>query len=787
METVLLRTRAEWRRRWPSLLTLVALIAIAGTVTLTAFAGARRTDSAPTRFMQAERTNDVFIDMGTPLTMDGVKELMSLPHFRDSTVYAAVAAFPLDRYMPTLAPIGIEQREAVGRGLLIEGRRPASDAAGEITLSETHARQLGAGVGDRIPFAAFAHEEMARCLYSEALDASCEKVFATPRLELEVVGILRTGNDVNNRLDDRTTASISMLGPGFFERYRDDVGWSILVSGRLDRGTTPESFARAVQAAMPDGVEPRIEVINASATLDAVDVLTTALLLFGAVALLAGAFAVGQAVARHVASGATDRATLSSLGAGRLLVLADAVTPLAGAALAGVALAVMGAYVASPLMPLGFARRIEPRRGFDLDATVFVLGAVAMLVLVVACAVVVAWRSLPGAPRATQSSRSPVERVATASPSAPLAVGLRHAFSPGRGERAVPTRSALFGVVAATTGVLAVLGFSAGLSHLLDTPSLYGWSYDVTRIDTDDTERVLADPAVEDVAEASAQMEVRVNGRPTPAMALRAIRGDISPAIVSGRAPSSPGEIALGKDTFAATSVHLGDTVTVEGPEGAVSMRVVGRGVFPELDDARALADGAYLHADDVSRVGLGDGFRTLVVDLRPDVDPRAFAQSLIPEGADEDEAPIVPVPPAEIEKLQQVEALPRVLAAFLAVLGAIAVAHSLVVSVRRRTGDFAVLRALGFRPRDVRAAVSWQAASLGAVGAAIGIPLGVLVGRFGWSRVAGSIGVLEVHRVPGVVLLVAVPVAVLLAIAIALLPSRRAARIHPAEVLRTE
>jgi ABC-type lipoprotein release transport system permease subunit len=109
------------------------------------------------------------------------------------------------------------------------------------------------------------------------------------------------------------------------------------------------------------------------------------------------------------------------------------------------------------------------------------------------------------------------------------------------------------------------------------------------------------------------------------------------------------------------------------------------------------------------------------------------------------------------------------------------------VISVRRRASDFAVLRALGFRPRDVRASVSWQAAALATLGALIGLPLGVLVGRFAWARIAANIGVLEAQRLPLIVMLLAIPVAVILAIAIALVPARRAARIHPAEVLRTE
>jgi hypothetical protein len=438
-------------------------------------------------------------------------------------------------------------------------------------------------------------------------------------------------------------------------------------------------------------------------------------------------------------------------------------------------------------MPVGFARRIETSRGLDLDVTLFALSAAVILTFVVACAVVAGWRSMTADRRTPGRSASPVERVVAGVPSAPAAVGLRNAFSRGRGDHAVPVRSALLGVVGATTGVVAVLAFSSALSHLVDTPRLYGWSYDVGLIDTQFESEVKANPAVEALAEFYAQFEVRVAGRPTYAMAFGPIEGDIEPVITSGRAPELPGEIALGGDTLAATGLDIGDTVRIEGVQGALSARVVGRAVFPQADDTRPLADGVYLHHEDVEVVGVGEGISdALVVKLRSGTDARAFAGGLIPDGG-EDEAPTLPVPPAEIEKVQQIEALPRVLGAFLVVLGLIALAHSLAVSARRRAGDFAVLRALGFRPRDVKSAVSWQAASTGAVGAVIGIPLGVLLGRFAWSRVAANIGVLEVQRVPALVLLAAIPVAVVLAVAIALVPARRAARLRPAEVLRSE
>src|SRR5262245_1495294 len=104
-----MRARAETRRRWGSLLLLAILIGVAGAVTLTAFAGARRTDSSPARFMRADATNDVFVDIPQYLSTKGVNEVATLPQVARSTVYAAYAVFPVGQYMPVFAPVSSEQ------------------------------------------------------------------------------------------------------------------------------------------------------------------------------------------------------------------------------------------------------------------------------------------------------------------------------------------------------------------------------------------------------------------------------------------------------------------------------------------------------------------------------------------------------------------------------------------------------------------------------------------------------------------------------------------------------
>ena len=70
-------------------------------------------------------------------------------------------------------------------------------------------------------------------------------------------------------------------------------------------------------------------------------------------------------------------------------------------------------------------------------------------------------------------------------------------------------------------------------------------------------------------------------------------------------------------------------------------------------------------------------------------------------------------------------------LAGLLALLAAAALAHLLVTSVRRRRRDLAILKSLGFVRGQVSAAVAWQATTVALLALAVGLPLGVALGRW--------------------------------------------------------
>jgi ABC-type antimicrobial peptide transport system permease subunit len=142
---------------------------------------------------------------------------------------------------------------------------------------------------------------------------------------------------------------------------------------------------------------------------------------------------------------------------------------------------------------------------------------------------------------------------------------------------------------------------------------------------------------------------------------------------------------------------------------------------------------------------------------------------------------------PQDVVFLRAVRTLPIALAGFLILLAIAAVGHALASTVRRRRHELAVLRAIGFRPRQSAACIAALAATVGIIGLVLGIPLGVAAGRLTWHWVAERTPLLYVAPIATVAVLLSVPITLLLANALAAYPARRAARISTAEVLRTE
>ena len=144
-------------------------------------------------------------------------------------------------------------------------------------------------------------------------------------------------------------------------------------------------------------------------------------------------------------------------------------------------------------------------------------------------------------------------------------------------------------------------------------------------------------------------------------------------------------------------------------------------------------------------------------------------------------------LPLAQVQAVKDMAVLPLVLSAFLAVLAVGAVGHALSIAVRRRSHELAVLRALGLTRRQSRLVVVTQASLLAAIGIIFGIPLGLALGRVLWHAAANMTPLAYEPPIALAALLLIVPVALVAANLLAAWPARRAARLHAAQILRTE
>ena len=142
---------------------------------------------------------------------------------------------------------------------------------------------------------------------------------------------------------------------------------------------------------------------------------------------------------------------------------------------------------------------------------------------------------------------------------------------------------------------------------------------------------------------------------------------------------------------------------------------------------------------------------------------------------------------PGDIKNYAAIRDTPLVLGAVLVLLAVGTLAHVLVTGVRRRRRDLAVLKTLGLVRSQLLRVVSWEASVLAGVALLVGLPLGVLAGRWAWAVFAGSAGVSGAADVPVALVLLAIPVTLALANLIAAGPGWDAARLRPAAILRTE
>ncbi|MGH9014743.1 MAG: FtsX-like permease family protein [Acidimicrobiia bacterium] len=799
--------RSVLARRWGQVVVLALVVGTAGAIVLTATAGARRTASSFDRFAMSTRAYDVLVFF-RELGPSTVADVRGLPGVEAAAVVDAPAVqFADGDFIAAGAPTDDVVFRDVARTRIVAGRDTAPGAPEEVVIGEPLAEQQGIEVGDSLVLVTFTPEQI-QALVGEVGTPIPQP--EGPRIRMDVVGISRSPVDLSQQGD---AGGILLLSHAFTEKYGDRIGSYIdVLLVRLTEGSAGvPDFVRQLRRSVGDDagtvideVEPT--AVSTSGVRESIDVLAIGLTVFAGIAAISALVVIGLVVARLVSLGSDERDTWEALGLTRAQrAVALALSSLA-AAVVGSALALMGAWLASPLMPLGLARQAEPSPGFQFDVLVLVGGSAVLAAVLCSIALLLAWRH--ARPVSTQASLrpSPLRRVFEIANIRPtLGIGLRAALEPRRGRGAVPARSTLVAATVAVLGVVSVFVFGASLDRLASTPALFGVGWDVAvddnRAERPDPDRpcsgllgtrVEHQPGVDTVA-GICNLIVEVEGHPISAFGYMSMRGSIEPTVLKGRAPRAADEIALGSATFHTVGRRIGEKVRVEGPGGTAPFDIVGRVVLPSLGDAQAVADGAVLTGAGLDRLDdpvaeLSHGW--VVATIADHADPRVLEGRLarLPDVGDPETIGVeTPRLPLEVRRLRQVNDLPFFLAGFLALLGAAAIGYTVVTSIWRRQGELAVLKTLGFTRRQVAAAVVWQATTIACVGIALGIPLGVVVGRRTWRAVSDNTGIAFSPEVSLVLLLGAALAMLVFANVVASIAGRTAARVSPATILRTE
>jgi FtsX-like permease family len=776
--------RSDIRRRWLSLVVVGLLGALAVGSVLALVAGARRADRAVDRFLDAADTPELLAFMGNEPSQELVNSLLDDPRIAriERSEVVVIAPAPVVPGESGFTAVSAESSTGgFGRPRLVSGRYPDAGAADEILVNERSASTFALRTGQRVT------------LRSIACYVGCPP---EPIGEATIVGVVRLPTDL---IADPSNQGTAIAGPSFLDgRWRAQLpAGSILFVHLHDRRDT---------AAVVADVSVRIEDGDVTDNLAAFEVAKratrlqrNALYVAAAVAGVAGLLVVAQALARHLGARGDDPTVLAALGLTRRERWSAAILSVAPGVAGGLVGGVVLAVAASPLLPLGIGRRADPDVGVHVDTLALALGCLGGLVLLVGAAALVAARWVKTSGVAPLTHRPSVAtRLASGLDLRPVpATGSRFALEPGDGRGrlpVVPTLVVLVATMAIVVGALVVRWSLDGLTHNGDR---YGQAWDL-RVGLQEEElrpsgvRLGADPRVAEVA-VSREGDVNLVGRDgtTVQVGTTGIEGiDRAPrlTILEGRAPAGPREIALATTTMGAVGLRVGDRTMATGPCGGFEVTVVGRAVVPltggaDPDDGSILPLRSFEELCAQDLVASLDQNRNAMVRLR---DP-GVAATVRDEWRGQGMYVNDRATPGSIRSLADIRQVPVIVAAVVGLLGTAAAAHALALAVRRRQRDLAVLRALGLRPRQTTAIVRWQAATLALVAVAIGIPLGITLGRVLWSAIARPSNVV-VHtdlNVLGLVVLVAAVAA--LAVVLSIWPGRRAARLRPATILRSE
>jgi putative ABC transport system permease protein len=832
MTTVWLTLRTDLRGKWRALLSLALLLGLIGGVVLTAAAGARRTGTAYPRLLSWANASQVdLIPAASDFPADYYAALARLPQVASlSTAVLYQVVLPTARHAYNNQVTAMSSPDhgfgvSTDKVKILAGRPFDPAAPGQAMVDPQLAALERIGPGGTLRLLGVPNNPNGTPDFARAVPVAF-RVTAVVVMDTQVVPI--GGGSGSGNIEPTALVS-SFPVPNALSTMSYDNEAAV----RLRPGATMASLTQAANALAKRYPDTGGQILTVSladqvaATNQAIRPQAIALAVFAALAGLIALAVIGQLLSRQLALDSAEFPVLRAIGATRARLVTLSLARLAVVTLAGGVIAVAVAIAASPLMPIGPARLAEPHPGVEVNLAILGGGFAAIALLPLALLAVPAWRTaheasgpLGVAEPARPGRRSRIGGALTSGGSVTGGVGVAMAFEPGHGRTVVPVRSALAGCVIAIAALTAAVVFGTSLIALVSTPHAYGQNWNA-QLDlgfggapgTFGTRVIKAEPAVTSYASGN-YGQLMIDGQIVAAIGLDQPAGGGYLTMLAGRAPAAPDEIALGAQTLRAVHARLGQTipVTVEQiaaglPATRRDMRIVGEAVLPAFGRGTFtptdLGTGAVTTASVLSVPSVPDSttlcfsksvtcYNFFLLRYRPGTDTSAAAAALAsaltragcPQGSC---AVTTDQRPSDIKDYASVRDTPLTLAAALIVFAIGTLAHVLVTGVRRRRRDLALLKTLGFVRRQVLGVVAWQATAFAAVALLIGLPLGVLAGRWAWAYFASTAGAPPRPAVPLPAVLLAIPATLLIANLIAAWPGWTAARLRPAVILRAE
>jgi hypothetical protein len=813
--------RTTFRRRRGGYVTIAVLVGLLGGLAMGSIAAARRTQSSFPVYLASTNPSDLSLPTanwqpGSPNSAGSdlsiARILARLPHVKKVENEFNINAQPLGRNGFPLPPppgtqalgISILSNEGSTDGELsdqdrvtvVQGRAADPKRADEIVVSSVVAQVLGVHVGDVVPVGFYTNPQTNMPGYGTGTEF---KTKAHLTMDMKLVGIVAFNNQVvADSLDATGTAEI-VYTPALTRRLVSCCIVGTTSSLRLDHGSRDAGVVeKEIAAFAGPGGPPYFQLAPSTAVAErAIKPESIALGVFGGIAALAALLIAGLAIGRQLRFGAREGRTLRALGGGPAMTMADGIAGAVLAIVVGAVLAVVVAIGLSPLAPIGVVRPVYPEGGVALDWTVLGLGFAILVVFLSGAGAVMAYRQAPhragselGRGRVQQSN---VIRVVGASGlPVPAIEGIRFALDPRVGGTTVPVRSAIVGTALAFVVVIATVTFGASLDTLVSHPPLYGWNWNyeltggggIAPVPEQQGAALLdRDPSVAAWSAVDFGGSMATSGQEIPVFGERP-GATVSPPILTGHRLDAANQLVLGGATLATLHAHLGQTVTI-GIQVGAEHPTMGTGALV----SSTLIPSSVSNANNVQPPGPD----AVLVRLRRDADPgtslraldRIAHQLTLPMNYG---VTVLAVQrPAEIINYRSMGTIPAFLGAALGAGAVVALGLTLVASVRRRRHDLALLKTFGFTRRQLAATVAWQSSVAVGLGAVVGVPLGIVLGRFLWDLFAHGIDAVPLPTVPGVTIAFIVIGALVLANVVAAIPGRIAASTATGSLLRTE